>query len=159
MEVQKCYGCGFGFPRGWIDSVTFYLIQPLNFETTEEIFIEASYAFNALVGALTCSLKQLVVLWEGRFYWNPPWSYLMWQLLCIVKELACKTYNLCLDLSVSNTDLNWDSLMENKNEEIQSEEVLDAFGSLCPFRQEEDFLICQDQFWAELCTTGCTIFH
>lgn len=90
MELQKCYGCGFGFPRRWIDSVTFYLIQPLNFEATEEIFIKATYTFNALVGTLRRSLKQLVRLWEGRFYWKPPWSYLMWQLLCIVKEFACK---------------------------------------------------------------------
>lgn len=93
--------------------MTFYLIQPLNFEATEEIFIKASYAFNALVGAVTCSLKQLVLHWEGMFYWKPPRSYLMWQLLCIVKELACKKYNLCLHLSVSNADIIWDSLMAN----------------------------------------------
>lgn len=89
MEVQKCYSSGFGFPRRWIDSMTFYLIQPLNFGATA-IFIEASYMFNALVGALTWSLKQLVLLWKGRFYLKPPMSYLMWQLLCIVKELACR---------------------------------------------------------------------
>lgn len=49
--------------------MTFYLSQPLNFEATEEIFIEASYA---MVGALACSLKQLVLLREGMFYWTPP---------------------------------------------------------------------------------------
>lgn len=70
-RFKKCYGSGFGFPRRWIDSVTFYLIQSLNFGATEVIFIEASYTFIALVGALTHSLKQLVLLWEGRFYWKP----------------------------------------------------------------------------------------
>lgn len=62
-------------------------------------------------------------------------------------------------MSVSNTDINWNSLMANKNGEIQSEEVLDGFDSLCPFRHEKDLLICQDQYRAELCTTACTIFH
>lgn len=42
--------------------MTFYLVQSLNFDATEVIFIEASYTFNALVGALTYSLKQLVLL-------------------------------------------------------------------------------------------------
>lgn len=47
---------------------------------------------------------------------------------------------------MSNTDINWESLTGNKNEEIQSEGVLDGFDSLCPFRDEKDFLVCQDQY-------------
>lgn len=69
--------------------MTFYLSQPLNFEATEEIFLEASCAITAMVGALAHSLKQLVLLREGMFYWTPPRSILMWQLLRIVRELAC----------------------------------------------------------------------
>lgn len=37
----------------------------------EEIFLEASYAITALVGALARSLKQLALLREV-FYWTPP---------------------------------------------------------------------------------------
>lgn len=52
--------------------MNFYLRQPLNFEVTEEIFLEASYAITAMVGALARSLTQLVLLREGKFYWTPP---------------------------------------------------------------------------------------
>ena len=51
--------------------MTFYSSQPLNFEATEEIFLEASYAITAMVGALACCLKQLVLVREGMFYWTP----------------------------------------------------------------------------------------
>lgn len=159
MEVPKCYCCGFGFPWRWIDSVTFYLIQPLNFKATEEIFIEASYAFNALVGALTHSLKQLVLLWEGGFIGNPPshiWCGRCISILCVAKELACKKIICvwtCLYLIQILTGIPW------WQAKMGNEEVLDGFDSLCPFRHGKDFLICQDQYWAELCTTACTIFH
>lgn len=106
MEVQKMLWLRFGFPRSCIDAMTFYLSQPLNFEATEEIFLEASYAITAMVGALARSLKLLVLLREGMFYWTPPRSYLIWQLLHIVRELACKKYSLWLELSASNTDIN-----------------------------------------------------
>lgn len=112
-----------------------------------------------MVGALAWSLKQLVLLREEIFYWVPPRLYLMWQLLHIVRELACKKYSLWLELSASNTDINWESLMAKKNGEIQSEEVLDGFDNLCPFRHEKDFLVCQDQYGAELCATGLTVVH
>lgn len=111
-------------------------------------------------GGSTCMLsKAACVAQRGDVLLDTPWSYLMWQLLCVVRELACKKYNLWLELSASNTDINWDSRTANKKGEIQSEEVLDGFDSLCPFRHEKDFLVCQDQHWAELCTTGHAVVH
>lgn len=37
------------------------------------------------------------------------------------KRTCMQKNNLCLDLSVSYTDINWDSLTANKNGEIQPE--------------------------------------
>lgn len=37
------------------------------------------------------------------------------------KRTCMQKKNLCLDLSVSYTDINWDSLTANKNGKIQSE--------------------------------------
>lgn len=48
--------------------MTFHLSQPLSFKGTEGIFLEANYAITAMMGALACSLEQLVLLREGMFY-------------------------------------------------------------------------------------------
>lgn len=69
--------------------MTFHLSQPLRFEGTEGILLEASYAITAVVGALARSAEQTVLL-GGDALSGSPSSPLMWQLLCIGRELAFK---------------------------------------------------------------------
>lgn len=68
--------------------MTFHLSQPLRFEGTEGILLEASYAITAVVGALARSAEQTVLLGGDALSGSP--SSLMWQLLCIGRELAFK---------------------------------------------------------------------
>lgn len=69
--------------------MTFYLIQRLNFGATEEIFIEASYAFNALVGALRHSEAACTAL-RGEVLLETPLVISDVATTMYSKRIACK---------------------------------------------------------------------